>query len=192
MEALTLKLKPIIDMTDDQFFELCQQNRDVQFERTSTGELIIMPPTGGETGRRNVGITSQLWLWNQTTKLGKVFDSSTGFKLPNKAERAPDASWIKLERWEALTLEERRKFLPLCPDFVVELRSFTDNLKPLQDKMQEYIDNGSQLGWLIDPKHKTVEIYRPNQPIQVLKAPASVSGENILPEFILDLTEILT
>jgi len=192
MEALTLKLKPIIDMTDDQFFELCQQNRDVQFERTSTGELIIMPPTGGETGRRNVGITSQLWLWNQTTKLGKVFDSSTGFKLPNKAERAPDASWIKLERWEALTLEERRKFLPLCPDFVVELRSFTDNLKPLQDKMQEYIDNGSQLGWLIDPKHKTVEIYRPNQPIQVLKSPAKISGENILPEFILDLTEILT
>jgi len=154
MEALTLKLKPIIDMTDDQFFELCQQNRDVQFERTSTGELIIMPPTGGETGRRNVGITAQLWLWNQTTQLGKVFDSSTGFKLPNKAERAPDASWIKLERWEDLTLEERRKFLPLCPDFVVELRSFTDNLKPLQDKMQEYIDNGSQSGWLIDPKHK--------------------------------------
>jgi Uma2 family endonuclease len=192
METLTLVLKPSIEMTDDQFFELCQQNQDVQFERTSAGELIIMSPTGGETGNYNAGITAQLWLWNQKSKQGKVFDSSTGFKLPNKAERAPDAAWIKLEKWETLTNTQRQKFLPLCPDFVVELMSPSDSLPSLQAKMQEYIDNGTRLGWLIDLAHKTVIIYRLQQPAQVVKFPKNLSGEQILRGFTLDLTEILS
>jgi Uma2 family endonuclease len=191
MENLTLVLKPSIEMTDDQFFELCQQNQDLQFERSSAGELIIMPPTGGETGNHNAGITAQLWVWNQKSKQGKVFDSSTGFKLPNKAERAPDAAWIKLEKWEALTNAQRQKFLPLCPDFVVEFMSPSDSLPSVQAKMQEYMDNGTQLGWLIDSAHKTVIIYRPQQLAQVLKRPKSLSGEHILEGFTLDLTEIL-
>jgi len=191
MATFTLTLKPTIDMTDDQFFDLCQQNRDVQIERNSTGELIIMPPTGWETGNRNSGLTAQLWLWNRQAKLGKTSDSSTGYKLPNGAERSPDAAWVSNRRLEPLSAEQRQKFLPLCPDFVVELRSRTDSLKPLQDKMQEYMDNGCQLGWLIDPIAKTVEIYRAGQPIEILKSPSDLSGEDVLPQFTLDLTEIL-
>jgi len=191
MATFTLTLKPTIDMTDDQFFDLCQQNRDVQIERNSTGELIIMPPTGWETGNRNSGLTAQLWLWNRQAKLGKTSDSSTGYKLPNGAERSPDAAWVGNRRLEPLSAEQRQKFLPLCPDFVVELRSRTDSLKPLQDKMQEYMDNGCQLGWLIDPIAKTVEIYRAGQPIEILKSPSDLSGEDVLPQFTLDLTEIL-
>ncbi|AFY73288.1 hypothetical protein Syn7502_01185 [Synechococcus sp. PCC 7502] len=192
MESITLNLKPTIDLTPDQLFEVCQQNRDVRIERSSNGELVIMPPTGFETGNRNSDLIYQLQAWNRQYKLGKVCDSSTGFILPNGAERSPDASWLKLERLAAFTLEQRQKFLPLCPDFVVELRSPTDSLKPLQVKMQEYIDNDCQMGWLIDPKQRTVEIYRPNQVVQILQSPISVSGENILPNFVLELSEIFT
>jgi Uma2 family endonuclease len=185
----TLELK--IDLTDEQFWQLCQNNRDYQFERTASGELLIMPPTGGETGRRNVKATTQLDLWNSQNNLGEVFDSSTGFKLPNGANRSPDASWVKIERWNALTPEEREKFPPICPDFVLELRSKTDSLAELQGKMQEYIQNGAALGWLIDRKNKRVEIYRPHQDVEILENPSSLSGEDVLSGFVLDLTQIL-
>ena len=185
----TLKLK--IDLTDDQFFQMCQQNRDYRFERTASGELLIMPPTGSDTGNRNFDMVVELGIWNKQTKLGKGFDSSTGFTLPNGAERSPDVSWVKIERWNALTPEQQEKFAPICPDFVVELRSRTDSLKELQDKMQEYIENGAQLGWLIDRKNKRVEIYRPGKDVEILDNPTSLSGENVLPGFVLHLQQIM-
>ncbi|MEH2037652.1 Uma2 family endonuclease [Nostoc sp.] len=185
----TLKLK--IDLTDEQFFQMCQKNRDYRFERTASGELLIMPPTGSDTGNRNFDMVVELGIWNKQTKLGKGFDSSTGFTLPNGAERSPDVSWVKIERWNALTAEQQEKFAPICPDFVVELRSRTDSLKELQEKMQEYIENGTQLGWLIDRKNKRVEIYRPGKDVEILDNPASLSGENVLPGFVLDLQEIM-
>jgi Uma2 family endonuclease len=185
----TVKLE--IDLTDEQFFQLCQKNRDYRFERTASGELIIMPPTGSDTGRHNVKITTQLEIWNSQNHLGEVFDSSSGFLLPNGAERSPDASWVKLERWNALTIEQQEGFAPICPDFVVELRSRTDSLKELQKKMQEYIQNGAKSGWLIDRKNKRVEIYRPGREVEILDNPLILSGEDILPGFILDLSMIL-
>jgi Uma2 family endonuclease len=190
MTTFTLDIHSILELTDDQFFELCQRNRDLQFERSSTGELIIMTPTGGETSNSNAGLTSQLWLWNDRTKLGKVFDSSGGFKLPNGADRSPDASWVKLDRWQALTPEQRQKFPPLCPDFVVELLSPSDNLKTTQDKMREYLENGARLGWLINRKTRQVEIYRSNREVEVLDAPTSLFGEEVLPGFVLKLESI--
>ncbi|MEH1991886.1 Uma2 family endonuclease [Nostoc sp.] len=185
----TLKLK--IDLTDEQFFQMCQKNRDYRFERTASGELLIMPPTGSDTGNRNFDMVVELGIWNKQTKLGKGFDSSTGFTLPNGAERSPDVSWVKIERWNALTAEQQEKFAPICPDFVVELRSRTDSLKELQEKMQEYIENGTQLGWLIDRKNKRVEIYRPGKDVEILDNPTSLSGENVLPGFVLDLQQIM-
>lgn len=185
----TLKLK--IDLTEEQFFQMCQKNRDYRFERTASGELLIMPPTGSETGNRNFDIVVELGIWNKQTKLGKGFDSSTGFKLPNGAERSPDVSWVKIERWNALTPEQQEKFAPICPDFVVELRSPSDSLKDLQDKMHEYIENGARLGWLIDRKNKRVEIYRPGKDIEILDNPTSLSGEDVLPGFVLDLQQIM-
>jgi Uma2 family endonuclease len=190
MTTFTLDIQSILELTDDQFFELCQRNRDLKFERTSTGELIIMTPTGGETSNSNAGLTSQLWMWNDRTKLGKVFDSSGGFKLPNGADRSPDASWVKLDRWEALTLEQRQKFPPLCPDFVVELLSPSDNLKTTQEKMREYLENGARLGWLINRKNRQVEIYRSNRDVEVLDVPTSLSGEEVLAGFVLKLESI--
>ena len=139
----------------------------------------------------NIKITTQLEIWNSEHKLGIAFDSSTGFKLPNGAKRSPDASWIKLDRWNSLTTEEQEQFAPICPDFVVELRSKTDALKPLQEKMQEYLDNGAKLGWLIDYQNQQVEIYRVNQPVEIVNSPSSLSGEKVLPNFTLNLTEIL-
>ncbi|MEH1904852.1 MAG: Uma2 family endonuclease [Nostoc sp.] len=185
----TFKLK--IDLTDEQFFQMCQKNRDYRFERTASGELLIMPPTGSDTGNRNFDIVVELGIWNKQTKLGKGFDSSTGFTLPNGAERSPDASWVKIERWNALTPEQQEKFAPICPDFVVELRSRSDSLKELQEKMPEYIENGAQLGWLIDRKNKQVEIYRPGKNVEILDNPATLSGENVLPGFVLDLRQIM-
>ncbi|WP_373526456.1 Uma2 family endonuclease [Nostoc sp.] len=189
--TITTLFKLKIDLTDDQFFQVCQKNRDYRFERTASGELLIMPPTGSDTGRRNVKITTQLDIWNSESNLGEVFDSSTGFTLPNGAERSPDASWVKLERWNALTPEQQEKFAPICPDFVVELRSPSDSLKDLQEKMQEYIENGAQLGWLIDRKNKRVEIYRPGKDVEILNNPNSLSGENVLPGFVLHLQQIM-
>jgi Uma2 family endonuclease len=190
MNALTVNLKPVLELTDEQFFQLCQANRDLRFERTATGELIIMPPTGGETGNRNAGLTAQLWIWNEQNKLGIAFDSSTGFQLPNGADRSPDASWLRLERWNALTQEQQTKFIPLCPDFVVELLSPSDSLKVAQEKMREYIDNGVRLGWLINRKSRQVEIYPQGQEVEVLESPVTLSGEDVLQGFILNLEAI--
>jgi Uma2 family endonuclease len=151
-----------------------------------------MSPTGGETGNRNFEMCLDLGYWNRQNGLGKAFDSSTGFKLPNGATRSPDVSWIKMERWNALTPEQRIRFLPLCPDFVIELVSESDDLADTQAKMREYIANGLRLGWLINPKNKQVEIYRPNQEIEILESPTSLSGEDVLPGFILDLQPIFS
>lgn len=188
--TVTLNLHPVLELTDDQFYELCQANRDLRLERTSTGEIIIMPPAGGETGHRNINLAFQLEAWSSQNDLGIAFDSSTGFKLPNGAERAPDASWIKRDRWNTLNAEQKRKFPPLCPDFVIELRSETDSLKTLQLKMLEYINNGARLGWLIDPKTQKVEIYRQGKQVEILQNPATLSGEDVLPGFILNLNSV--
>ncbi|NTW19291.1 MAG: Uma2 family endonuclease [Nostocales cyanobacterium W4_Combined_metabat2_030] len=187
MNALTVSLKSVIDMTDDQFFQLCQNNRELRFERNANGELIIMSPAGGETGNRNGRLNQQLFNWTDADGTGIAFDSSTGFKLPNGADRSPDASWIKLERWDALTDEEKRKFPPICPDFVIELLSPSDSLKTTQEKMKEYIDNGVRLGILINRKSRQVEIYRSGKEVEVLDSPATVSGEDVLKGFVLNL-----
>jgi Uma2 family endonuclease len=188
--TVTLQLPPVLKLSDEQFEQLATANRDLQLELTAKGELIIMPPTGGETGSRNFNLSGQLWLWNRQNRLGKAFDSSTGFRLPNGATRSPDASWVKMERWDALSAAQKKKFLPLCPDFAVELVSESDELKDTQEKMHEYIANGLRLGWLINPKNQQVEIYYPNQEVKILQSPATLSGEDVLPGFVLDLQPI--
>ena len=189
MNTFTLDIQSI-ELTDEQFYQLCVNNRDLHIERNANGDLVIMPPTGGETGNKNAGIIAQLWVWNSRDNWGKVFDSSTGFILPNGANRSPDASWIPLSKWDVLTDEEKQRFLPLCPDFAVELLSPSDNLAKTQEKMQEYLDNGTILGWLINPAQKQVEIYRQGKPVDVLDSPNSLSGQNILSGFVLDLQPI--
>ncbi|MBD2353782.1 Uma2 family endonuclease [Tolypothrix sp. FACHB-123] len=183
MNTVVLNLEPIAHLNDEQFYQLCLANKDLSLEMNAAGELIIVPPVGGESGNREADLITDLNNWNRQAKLGKVFSSSTIFTLPNGAKRSPDAAWVKLERWEALTIEQRKKFPPLVPDFVIELRSETDSLKPLQQKMQEYIDNGLRLGWLINPQDATVEIYRLNQFVEVVQMPAILSGEDVLPGF---------
>ena len=187
MTALILNNPEIDPITDAQFYQLCAANRELKLERTAKGDLIIMPPTGGVTGKRNSDINFELNLWNRQTKLGIVFDSSTCFKLPNGADFSPDAAWIPLAKWQALTTEQQEKFPPICPDFIIELRSPSDSLKLLQNKMQEYMDNGTRLGWLINPKNRQVEIYRQGQEKQILDNPTTLSGEDILPGFVLNL-----
>jgi Uma2 family endonuclease len=191
MTALTLQLPLALKFTDEEFEQLVAANRDLRLELSSLGELVIMSPTGGETGNRNFEMYIDLGIWNRQNKLGKAFDSSTGFKLPNGATRSPDASWITQERWDGLTPQQRKKYLPLCPDFAVELVSESDDLADTQAKMREYIQNGLRLGWLINPQDKQVEIYRPNQEVEVLNSPSSLSGEDVLPGFILDLANVL-
>jgi Uma2 family endonuclease len=190
MTALTLNLNSVIQLTREQFYRLCEENPDLKLERNAQGELIIMPPTGGETGKSNSTINAQLWFWNYQNQLGEVFDSSTGFTLPNGADRSPDVSWVEKSRWDALTKEQKEKFIPLCPDFVIEILSPNDSLKKIQKKMQEYIENGCRLGWLINRKKQEVEIYRPGQNMEVLKFPQTISGENILPSFVLNMQRI--
>jgi len=190
MTSLTISLDSVVELTDEQFYALCQANRDLRFERSPTGELTIMSPAGSETGNRNAGIIAQLWFWNELSNLGLVFDSSTGFKLPNGADRSPDAAWIKLERWTALTPDQQQRFAPICPDFVVELMSPSDNLIAVRVKLQEYLDNGIRLGWLINRDTQTVEIYRPGQPVELLNKPTTLSGEDVLPGFNLKLEKI--
>ncbi len=191
MVYLSAPLELELQLTDEQFFELCHKHRNLQFERSAKGDLIIMPPTGGLTGNRNADLTSQLIVWNRQKKIGKVFDSSTGFKLPNGADRSPDASFVNMKRWNNLTPQQQEKFLPLAPDFVIELKSPSDKLTNIQAKMREYRDNGVKLGWLINPSNKTVEIYRLNhEEVEILQSPVNISGEDVLPDFILDLTEI--
>lgn len=168
-----------VKLSDEQFYEICQNNRELQFERNTQGELIIISPIGGDSGNREADLITDLGIWNRQTGLGYTFSSSTIFKLPNGSDRSPDAAWIRRERWEALTAEQRRKFPPIAPDFVIELRSATDNLKMLRSKMREYMDAGVLLGWLINPDDQQVEIYN---------LPTNLSGENVLPGFNLNLS----
>ena len=177
-------------MTPEEFWEFCQENRKIRAELTKDGDVIIMPPTGFETSDRNAEITTQLRIWAKKERTGKVTDSNGGFILPNGATYAPDASWTSNERLENFSAEEKKKFLPLCPDFVIELRSSSDNLKELKAKMEEYIENGARLGWLINPNEKEVYLYRANGEIEILQKPDKVSGEDVLQGFELDLTEI--
>ncbi|MEO1147520.1 MAG: Uma2 family endonuclease [Cyanobacteria bacterium J06638_22] len=187
---MEVTLPAIAPMTAEQFYEFCLANRDLRIERSASGEVIVMPPTFSDTGNRNFNLAMQLGIWAESDGTGLGFDSSTGFTLPNGAMRSPDASWIRRDRWEALTPTEQQSFAPLCPDFVIELRSSSDPLRRLQDKMQEYIDNGALLGWLIDRKNRTVHIYRPNQSPEILNAPDAVSGDPELSGFTLSLTKI--
>jgi Uma2 family endonuclease len=187
---LLLRLEPVIDMSDEQFFELCQLNRDLRLERTSQGDLVIMPPTGSETGGINFKLGGVFYHWVEADGTGVGFDSSTGFTLPNGAMRSPDLAWVKRERWEGLTPEQRKVFAPLCPDFVLELRSPSDALVTVQAKMQEYLDNGARLGWLIDPIEQKVYIYRPQTPVERLDNPQIISGDLVLPGFVLDLGRV--
>lgn len=178
--------------TADEYYEFCRQHKDLRFETDFNGDLIIMPPTGAETGDRNAEITMQLRIWAKKDGTGKTFDSSTEFELPSGAKKSPDGTWILKERYNALTAEEREKFPPIVPDFVIELRSSSDRLKLLQEKMDEYIENGVRLGWLIDPYKKQVHIYRPDKEVEILDNPQTVSGKDVLQNFDLDLTEIFS
>ncbi|MEH2197114.1 Uma2 family endonuclease [Nostoc sp.] len=188
---LVLQIPSSMQMTDEQFFEFCQVNRDLRIERNKFGELLIMSPTDSETGNRAGNISGQLWVWSEENSIGITFSSSTGFKLSTGAERSPNASWMKLERWNALSAEQQRKFAPICPDFVVELKSPSDNLQTLKEKMEEYMNEpGIQLGWLIDRKQHKVYIYRPGLSEECLDNPASVSGESVLPGFILNMSKV--
>lgn len=190
MTAFILNNPETAPITDEQFYQLCITNQELKLERTAKGDLIIMPPTGGETSKFNSEVNLDLGLWNRQTKLGITFDSSGGFKLPNGADRSPDAAWIPLAKWESLTPQQQEKFPPICPDFVIELRSPSDSLKPLQEKMQEYMDNGTRLGWLINRKNRQVEIYRQGREKEVLENPTTLSGEDVLPGFVLNLSLI--
>ncbi len=187
---LTVNLPAIKSMSVEQIYEFCLANRDLRIERTASGEVIIMPPAFSDTGNRNIKIAQQLTNWADYDGTGETFDSSAGFILPNGATRSPDASWIKLERWNALSEEQQASFAPICPDFVIELRSKSDTLRSLQDKMQEYIDNGTLLGFLIDCKIRKVHIYRPNQEPEILDNPEVVSAAPELPGFILRMATI--
>ena len=185
-QSVILNIKNV-ELSDDQFYQLCQINEDWKLEQTAKGELIIMPPVGAISGNRESDFNGYIWLWNLQTKLGKVFSSSTVFTLPNGGKRSPDVAWIVNERWESLNIQEKEKFAKICPDFIIELRSRTDSLSRLQEKMQEYLDSGLGLGWLIDPQNQQVEIYRQNQTVEIVSLPTTLSGEDILPGFILEL-----
>ncbi len=186
---LTLNIQAA-HLSDEQFFQLCRENPDLRIEMNARGELVIMPPTGMKTGMRNHTLAIRLGLWNEQVGFGVAFDSSTMFTLPNGAKRSPDASWVRRELWDALTEKQQEGTGPLCPDFVVELRSPSDRLPILQEKMQEYIDNGARLGWLIDPIEKKVYVYRPSQPVEVLDDPATLSGDPTLSGFVLPVQEL--
>ncbi len=176
-----------VGLSDDQFYQLCQINEDWKLEQTAKDKLIILPLSSLITGNREAELNGNLMIWNRQTKLGKVFSSSTVFTLPNGGKRSPDVAWIANERWESLSIKEREKFAKICPDFVIELRSRTDSLSQLQEKMQEYLNSGLRLGWLIDPQNQQIEIYRQNQPVEIVSLPTTLSGENVLPGFILEL-----
>lgn len=191
MLSLTLDMKAAdIDLSEEQFYRLCQVNRDLRLERTAEGKLIIMPPTGWETGNRNSRLVQRLGNWADTDGNGLVFDSSTGFKLPNGAIRSPDAAWVRRDRLEVLN-PDPNSFLPLCPDFAIELRSASDALTDIRAKMQEYLENGMKLGWLLNPQAQQVEVYRADRAVDVLQSPTTLSGETVLPGFVLELHQIL-
>ena len=189
--ALVLRLAPLVTLDDGQLFEFCQLNRDLRIERDAEGVLVLMAPAGGASSARNLELSRQLANWAQRDGTGIAFDSSVGFVLPNGTMRSPDAAWVRRERWDALSNEQREKFPPLCPDFIVELRSPSDRLSTLQRRVRELVRNGAQVGWLIDPRRRSVHVYRPGEAVQTLLAPISVSAEPLLPGFILDLGHIL-
>jgi Uma2 family endonuclease len=184
---VVLHTYPVLDLDEEQFFRFCQQNKDLRIERTAEGDLEVMPSAGWETGHRNLKLAVQLGTWAEQDNTGIATDSSGGFRLPNGAVRAPDAAWVRRERLAGLTPEQKQRFLPLCPDFVIELRSPTDSLTLVQAKMREYIENGARLGWLIDPEERKVHVYQPNDRVEISDKPDNVSGDPILPGFVLDL-----
>ena len=187
ISPLTLSLDQVA-LSDEQFYHICQNNRELKFERTTQGDLIIMSPVGGESGNREADLLIDLGIWNRQTELGFIFSSSTIFKLPNGADRSPDVAWIRREKWLALSQQQRQKFPPLAPDFVIELRSATDKLETLRYKMLEYQEAGVLLGWLINPQQQQVEIYRLQREVEIYNLPAALSGETVLPGFCLRLS----
>lgn len=189
-EQLIIHLRPGLQMTEDQLFEFCQVNDELQIERTAQGEIIVKPPSCGESAYRETEASVELRIWAEQDCAGHAFGSSAGFRLPNGAVRAPDASWVRFDRFAKLTARQKQKFLPLCPDFVIEIRSHTDRLDHLQNKMLEYRENGAHLGWLIDPRTRKVYIYRPGKRVQCLNRPKRVSGDPELPRFVLEMAEI--
>ncbi len=192
MTSVIVQLNPILQLTDQQFSEVCRANPEVKFEQNAQGELIIVAPTGGETGSYNSELNADFVVWNRQTKLGVVFDSSTCFVLPNNAKRSPDVAWIAKDRWAAITLENRRKFPAIAPDCVLELLSPSDSVADAQAKMREYMENGVRLGWLIDPDTQQVEVYRPGQPVEILPHRETLANEDVLPGFVLNLNSIFS
>jgi Uma2 family endonuclease len=189
-DRFLLHLRPVIELTDDQLFELCQINQQLWIERTAEGDLVIMPPEGGETNNRTITLVTSLTQWAAADGAGVTFGIAGGFMLPNGAMRAPNVAWVLRSRLAPLSPEQKQKFLPLCPDFVVEIRSPSDRLSTLQAKMQEYLDNGARLGWLIDAANRAVYVYRPNQPVERLDHPTTILGEPVLPGLVIDLQTI--
>jgi Uma2 family endonuclease len=189
---LSLQFDPRAPLTDRLLLLLSSANSDLRLERTAEGDLVVMSPAGSSSGRRNQKLSQRLGNWADEKGLGFTFDSSAGFRLPNGACRSPDASWMTIERWNSLAPDEQNGYAPLCPDFVVELRSPSDPLADIHAKMREYLDQGARLGWLIDPIRQVVEVYRPGRPVEALAAPATLSGEEVLPDFVLDLKGILS
>jgi Uma2 family endonuclease len=187
---LTVRLLPVVNLTDDQLYEFCQINSELRIERTAEGDLLIMPPAVWETSHQNSEVNLQLGVWAKQDNTGLVSDSSGGFLLPNGAMRSPDAAWVRRSRLSGLSRAQRQKFLPLCPDFVIELRSPSDSLRSLQAKMEEYIENGAQLGWLLDSQRRRVYVYRPQRQVETLEDPATLAGDPELPGFTLDMREI--
>jgi Uma2 family endonuclease len=190
LSGFPLRVRLQRPLDDDELFGFCSANRELRIVRSADGELLIMPPSGGRTGIRNLSLSAQFGVWVEQDGSGVGFDSSTGFVLPNGAERSPDAAWVSSERWEALTDEQKERFVPLCPDFVVELRSRTDDVSELCDKMSEYISCGARLGWLIDPKDRVVYVYRADGSVEQLRDAESISGDPVLPGFVLQLGRI--
>ena len=188
---IALKLPKSLQFTDEEFFLFCQENRDLKFERTPTGTIIAMTPTGGETGRKNTNIIIELGIWNRQYDYGIIFDSSTGFTLPDDSVLAPDASAISHQKWNALTLDQKKKFPPICPEFIVELKSESDQITDLQQKMQNWLNNGIQLGWLIDPDNEKVYIYQPDEAVEIIEGfDQQLPAGEVLKDFALDLTLI--
>jgi Uma2 family endonuclease len=186
---LTVDLRSI-RVTPAQFEVLCHDNPDLRLELTATGELIVMPPTGSKTGMRNSILVLRVGEWTQRNGTGVCFDSSAGFTLPNGAIRSPDASWVRRDRWESISAKDQEGFAPLCPDFVIALRSPTDRLSDIKDKLAEYVDNGAQLGWLLDPFERRVYLYRSGRAVKMLEDPENVSGDPEVPGFVLYVREL--
>ncbi|MEG4496955.1 Uma2 family endonuclease [Microcoleus sp. F10-C6] len=188
---IVLQMPPELQMTDDEFFNFCQINRNLRIERSLRGEILLLTLVGGISSNRNAILTGELGIWTKGDGTGIAFASCTGFTLSIGSVRSPDASWIKLERWNTLSKAQQEKFAPICPDFVVELRPDFEDLEPLQEKMQEYMrEPGVELGWLIDRKNRRVYIYRPGLPEECLENPATVSGDPVLPGFVLNMSKI--